>query len=454
MPFAGFVNFDACVVHMKGKGHSEEEARKICGAMERDQGKHMAAFHKPWKMEAMALEIPEFPEHPNRVPFSGVLTQLDTPSDVPPNGAEGHRVVLPSAVAERALASLLGMAVNYRADFDGHDARRKVGVITRAEVAGGALEVGGYIFGKDFPDVVQEIRARREAMGMSYEVTDVEVADAEADVWTLSNVVFTGAAILEKESAAFKRTSLAATAGQGGTAMDEQLKKSVLASIEEWFAKKFGGQQNPSAAAFTEADAKRIATEAAGVVKTELGAQLTALTEENKQLKAAASAGTLEARRAKWNAAVTLARSAGKLVPALLVSLAAQAELAIAATSKVKVQQLEADGKTTKEVEVDSLDALIQHVEALPQIVPLGVLGDAAQRSGNVIEMKFNVGKGQEVDAESQTINARAEQIAADLRKQDPKLSELAAFKEGLTRARQEYAGATAKAGGIAAGKV
>ncbi len=29
------------------------------------------------RLEAMALEIPEFPEHPNRIPFSGVLTRLE-----------------------------------------------------------------------------------------------------------------------------------------------------------------------------------------------------------------------------------------------------------------------------------------------------------------------------------------------------------------------------------------
>lgn len=170
--------------------------------------KTSARFH----LEAMALEIPDFPDHPNRVPFAGVLTLLDAPSDRAPAGAAGHRVLLPRAVAERALPSLLGMAVDYAVDLRGHDVRRKIGVITRAEIHGGRLEVGGHLFGKDFPEVMRQLRARRERLGMSYEVTRVRVADPAAPVWVLEHVVFTGAAILERAAAAYQKTSLAARA--------------------------------------------------------------------------------------------------------------------------------------------------------------------------------------------------------------------------------------------------
>jgi len=275
-------------------------------------------------LEAMALEIPEVAEHPNRHPFRGVLTHLDVPSDVPPLGAEGHLVVLPSKVAGRALASLLGMAVNFAAGARGHDVRRKVGVITRADVIAGQLEVAGYLFAKDFPELIGEIRARRGDMGMSYEITDVLVEDVEAAVWVLNRVTFTGAAILERDAAAFKRTSLAATAGtqQGGVMDEKELKKSMFASIEEWFRSRFGGTPDP-AAAFTEVDARRIAAEAVGSLKTELGAQLTALTEENKQLKAAQLTAVADARRARWNGALAAEQKAGKVVPALLENLQA-----------------------------------------------------------------------------------------------------------------------------------
>src|SRR5437588_5502714 len=77
-------------------------------------------------------------KHPNRMPFRGVLTILDASSDRPPAGARGHRVVLTRAAAEAALPSLIGMAVDFTAGFDGHDARRKVGIITSAEIVSGA----------------------------------------------------------------------------------------------------------------------------------------------------------------------------------------------------------------------------------------------------------------------------------------------------------------------------
>ena len=164
-------------------------------------------------LEAMALDIPNFPEHPNRVPFSGVLTLLDAPSDRAPAGAAGHRVVLPRGVAERALPSLLGMAVDFAPGLRSHDVRRKIGIITRAEIAGSRLEVSGYLFGKDLPEVVRELRAHRDRLGMSYEVTGVRVANPKAEIWVLENIVFTGAAILERSAAAYQTTSLAATAG-------------------------------------------------------------------------------------------------------------------------------------------------------------------------------------------------------------------------------------------------
>jgi hypothetical protein len=85
-------------------------------------------------LESMAIELPAFHGHPNREPFRGVLTLVDTPSDKAPAGSRGHRVVLTRVAAERALPSLLGMALDYSPALDRHDTRRKVGVITRAEI--------------------------------------------------------------------------------------------------------------------------------------------------------------------------------------------------------------------------------------------------------------------------------------------------------------------------------
>ncbi|HWY20891.1 MAG TPA: hypothetical protein VNX26_06685 [Candidatus Acidoferrum sp.] len=242
------------------------------------------------EMKSMAVAMPEVVGHPNRAAFEGVLTMVDMPSHRAPSGAKGHLVVLTRRAAEAALPSLLGMALDYSPSLDRHDVRRKVGVITRAEIVGRNLELGGHLFARDFPEIVEEIaksrvgsihrtsdsiRARlvqagvihavspaesanwREGcrlraslraaagrilhltaamrrnstntleqseefgstiraetcvaagpsgLGLSYEVTGVEIADTKARVWTLSKVTFTGAAILRKDKAAYRDT--------------------------------------------------------------------------------------------------------------------------------------------------------------------------------------------------------------------------------------------------------
>lgn len=234
------------------------------------------------EIEAMAIAMPEVKGHPNRVAFRGVLTVVDIPSQKPPSGSKGHLVVLSKSAAEAALPSLLGMALDYSPSFDRHDVRRKVGVITQADLVGRNLELSGYLFARDFPEVVDEIEkaesglrnvassvqhlretsfgsaqtvlagesnwkhslsaVAREArsiaatirklrggrtilseidfpakaepvplssnaeLGMSYEVTDVEVADTRAKIWTLKKVMFTGAAILRRNKAAYRDT--------------------------------------------------------------------------------------------------------------------------------------------------------------------------------------------------------------------------------------------------------
>lgn len=160
------------------------------------------------KLEALAVTLPEVAGHPNRVPFEGVLTLVDEPSNRPPSGARGHRVILARAAALAALPSLMGMAVDYAPGWDGHDARRKCGIITQADVEGNSLRVSGYLFGKDFPEVEERVRRSTVGtMGMSYEIADAHVHDMTAEVWTLTRATFTGAAILLREKAAYRNTS-------------------------------------------------------------------------------------------------------------------------------------------------------------------------------------------------------------------------------------------------------
>ncbi len=160
------------------------------------------------RLEAMAVRMPDVADHPNRVPFTGVLTRVDEPSTRPPAGARGHRVVLTRAAALAALPSLLGMAVDYAPSWDGHDARRKCGIITHADVEGPRLTVAGYLFAKDFPEVGRQMRqCLPGSMGMSWELADAHVEDMRAEIWTLTRATFTGAAILLREKAAYRDTS-------------------------------------------------------------------------------------------------------------------------------------------------------------------------------------------------------------------------------------------------------
>jgi hypothetical protein len=160
------------------------------------------------RLEAMAVQIPYVDKHPNRVAFEGVLTVVNAASDKAPSGARGHRVILTREAAEKALPSLLGMAVDYRPGWDGHDARRKIGLLTEADVVGTRLMVRGYLYARDFPEVAMAIVAHApEKLGMSYELADARVEDMRAEIWKLTRVTFTGAAILLRDKAAYRATS-------------------------------------------------------------------------------------------------------------------------------------------------------------------------------------------------------------------------------------------------------
>jgi len=167
------------------------------------------------EMEAMALAMPEVEGHPNRLRFQGVLTLVAIASRRAPSGAGRHRVMLTRKATEAALPSLLGMALDYAPALDGHDARRKIGVITEAEIVplkaasadpAAQVTVSGYLYAHDFPDVMQALHAGSGTLGMSYEITDVTVVSTSSPIWTVTSFTFTGAAVLRKESAAYPET--------------------------------------------------------------------------------------------------------------------------------------------------------------------------------------------------------------------------------------------------------
>ena len=222
-------------------------------------------------IEAMGFTLPTMlGDHPNRVPFRGVLTRLDEPSTRPPNGSRGHLVMIKTAVAEAALASLIGMAVNITSELTDHDAQKKIGVIQNAEIQGRDLWIDGFIYGSDFPKETAKIQAEKDRLGFSYEVKQVLIDDVNAQIWVPRSLVFTGAAILYKDSAAYARTSIAASAEEdsmGMEAITAQLDL-IRADVATLLAAKLGA--TPAVVAVEAAVEPEVEAEATTEVATEV----------------------------------------------------------------------------------------------------------------------------------------------------------------------------------------
>jgi len=163
-------------------------------------------------LSAMSLSVPTTENHPNKMEFSGVLTKVDQASDLAPHGSYGKKVLIPKDVAEKALPTLLGMGIDLTTNMKGHDRKKKIGVITAAHVDGNDVRIGGFFYANDFPKECQSIQANKEILGFSFEAERILVADLESDPLRIESLIFTGAAVLEKNSAAYHSTSIAAQA--------------------------------------------------------------------------------------------------------------------------------------------------------------------------------------------------------------------------------------------------
>lgn len=172
-------------------------------------------------LRAMSLALPHVENHPNRMPFAGVLTRVDEPSDMPPSGSLGKRTYLSRDVAAAMLPSLLGMPIDFTPELDGHDAKRKIGTIMSANIVGNAIEIGGFFYAADFPDECDRIQAEKEDLGFSYEIR-AQTRVTHGDLLEIVGGSFTGAAVLRKDKAAYQTTSLAANAAKELTMTKEE----------------------------------------------------------------------------------------------------------------------------------------------------------------------------------------------------------------------------------------
>jgi gas vesicle protein len=176
------------------------------------------------KMRVQDFKLSDAGSHPNKIPFKCALFSVDQPSDGSPSGAGGKLIRISSSVCDQYLQTFVGMALNidYSAGMADHDPRFKVGVIDKAyRSMDGYAWIDGYIYGKDFPDVIATIRYynglaaeynwSEYKFGASLEMeASVQNATDMDNVLDVMEFCGTGAAILFAEAAAYKTTSFAA----------------------------------------------------------------------------------------------------------------------------------------------------------------------------------------------------------------------------------------------------
>jgi len=113
------------------------------------------------RLEAMAVKIPHVDGHPTGCRSRGIDGGECGQRQGSGRGARTPRYADPRGGGEGA-ALAIGMAVDYRPGWDGHDARRKIGLLTEADIAGQRLVVRGYLYARDFPEVAGAIHAMRQ----------------------------------------------------------------------------------------------------------------------------------------------------------------------------------------------------------------------------------------------------------------------------------------------------
>jgi hypothetical protein len=179
----------------------------------------------------MSLNLPDTPGHPNKVPFSGILTRIGLPSDGAPGGSNGKRIILSLSAARMALSSLLGMAVDYVPSLDGHNPKAKIGIIDSAHIDADRILISGILYGADFPDLIAHLRAKTGQLGFSFEASEVQVADPKADPLLIEGCTFTGAAILRKDKAAYHSTTFSAACAHKETKMTHPIEAGSTSDV-------------------------------------------------------------------------------------------------------------------------------------------------------------------------------------------------------------------------------
>ncbi|GGF86821.1 3-oxoacyl-ACP reductase [Paenibacillus aceti] len=253
------------------------------------------------KLKVKSFQLADASEHPNKVPFKCALFAVDQPSDGSPMGANGKKIRISSSVCDQYLQTFVGMAFNidYVNGMTDHDPRFKVAVIEKAyRSIDGYAWVDGYVYGKDFPDVIATIRYYNGLVeeygwteyqfGASLEMT-ASVKNAEDDDNVLDVIEFcgTGAAILFADSAAFKSTTFAAKNHKTNGEVSDLDPKELKEILE--------GFKSDISASFDKAIGE-VKTEV-GEIKTDLESVKAAKEAEDKKTEEEQAAAELQAAK-------------------------------------------------------------------------------------------------------------------------------------------------------------
>jgi len=149
----------------------------------------------------------------NKSYFEGVLLPIEAVSDSAP--AKGSPVPLyvsreVALLAAQQINNSGGLPLDVAPDFNGHNDQGVVGVMTSADVIGGNLVVRGHLFPFNNPNLVEQIKAMKNHLGMS--INAIAQGTREyiegKEVFNIKSLQPLGANILKSARATWKNTAV------------------------------------------------------------------------------------------------------------------------------------------------------------------------------------------------------------------------------------------------------
>lgn len=181
-------------------------------------------------------------EHINKLPFMATFMIIGSPSDGVPCGAD-LPVMLDMDEAQKCVNTMDLMAIDcmwsdwFPEDcMTGHDTQNKIGVVEQAYIEGNEMKIKGFVYAMDFPEIAYFIKNATPALGFSMECI-ASTEEKEDGFEHLSDVTFTGVAILFKNLAAYEDTYIDYLAAAKKKKEDEKLTKEemeqLMASVKD-----------------------------------------------------------------------------------------------------------------------------------------------------------------------------------------------------------------------------